>query len=335
MGSKTKTTVQSSGTQTVAPPSWTMPGISNAADKVTQALNELPGQQYQGNFVAQPNMGLVNGASQIYQNAAGQAGQLGQQVLSAANDTMGLQPLTTGTFQQAGAYDINPVISAATAPLFRQLTEGTLPGLRSAAIDAGAYSGDRAMSVLPGQAITETAARAQELGAQIGYQDFRDRETQRLQAYQTDQANALTAGQFNNSFALQRAQALPGLYGDGMNLITSGGDLLQGANALEMQAQQAQIDNALRQNEYSWKYPFQGLDIASALLSQLSGNYGTTTSNSNSTQTQSTGGLGSVVQGLAGLGMMAASIPTGGGATVGGNLMSSLFKKSAPAAGGK
>ena len=64
-------------------------------------------------------------------------------------------------------------------------------------------------------------------------------------------------------------------------------------------------------DQYNLEYPFRGLDIATGLLSQLSGNWGTTTKdyNEKTTQTQN-GGLGEVLKGVAGL----AGIAAGAGA---------------------
>jgi len=330
MGTKTKTTSTQQGTQTVAPPSWTMPGISDAAGRVTAAISSLPGQKYTGNFNALPNMELTNGAIDAYKGAAGQATAGAGQIEQAITGLNGVAPVTTGTFAPGAGYDLTGAIGAATAPLFRQLTEGTLPGLRSSAIDSGAYSGDRAMSVLPSAAIQSTAENAQNLGAQFAYQDYQANEARRLAAYQTDQSNALQAGTFNNTFALNRAQMLPDLLMQQMQLASGAGDLLAGAAGTQQQAEQAIINNDLAKNQYEWQYPFQGLDIASALLSQLSGGYGTTTSNSTGTQTQSTGGAGAIASGLLGAASLAASLPTGGaGATLGSSLMSKLFKKGA------
>lgn len=327
MGSKKTTETKSNQTTTVAPPSWTMPGIADASGRVINALNSLPGQQYQGDFVAQPNQGLINGAVNAYTGAAAQGQQNAAQLGQLAQGVGALPQITTGNYNVGSAYDINPAIQAATAPLFKQLTEGTLPGLRSAAIDSGAYSGDRAMSVLPSQAIQATAENAQNLAAQIGYQNYNDMEQRRLQGYTVDQGNALQAQQLNNAFRLQGASAQSDLLNEQMKMLTSGGDLYSAAAGTQQQAQQAGIDNALKQAQYSYMYPFQGLDIASSLLAQLSGNYGTTTSNGTQTQVQSTSGLGNVMQGVLGGASLLGSIPMGGGATLGGNLLSSLFKK--------
>lgn len=292
MGS-TKTTTQN-GTQTSAPPSWTMPGISDVASRVTGALNNLPGQKYVGDFVAQPNQGLTDQAIGAYTGAAGRVPGL---IDTLSNSMAHIQ--APRAYDLGGNYDINPAIDAATRPLFQQLTQQTLPGIKSSSLDAGAYTGDRAMGVIPGHAIGEAAQHAQDLGATIGYQDYQDRENRRLQAYGLDQGNDL-----------QAAGMLPGLSQNIMQLATGAGDLYKGAADIGAAADQAGINNALAKNQYDYQYPFQGLDIASSLLQQLSGNYGTTTSTG--TTTEKTGGLGSVVQGLSGVAALAASLYSGG-----------------------
>jgi hypothetical protein len=328
MGSKKKQTTTSNNTQTNAPPAWTLPGLTSTAGLVTDAVKQVQGVgPYTGDFTAQPNSGLVDAAMAGYTGAAGAVPGNLMQLQSISDRIKGVQPVTTGTYDVGGAYDVNPAISAATAPIFRQLTEGTLPGLRSAALDSGAYSGDRAMSVIPQAVIGQSLRDAQDVAATIGLQDYQAREARRLQAYGVDQANSLEAQQFNNNYALQSGQQLADLVNQDMMLRSSVGDLNQAALGLDMQRQQAGIDNDLQKYDASLKYPFRGLDIASALLAQLSGNYGTQTSNGTQTQVQTSSGLGNVVQGIAGLAGMIGSLPMGGGGSLGGQLLGSLFKK--------
>lgn len=325
VGQKSKQETKSNQTTTVAPPSWTMPGISAAAGKVTDALGAMPTSSYTGDFVAQPNKALTDQAVGAYTGAANTAGGWADYMSNMTKALGGASPVTTGTYQQGAGFDLNPVIQAAVSPLLKQLTEQTLPGIRSSALESGAYSGDRAMSLLPSMAASDTAVNAQNLGAQIGYQDYAMREAQRLAAYQSDQSNSLAAQQFNNNFGLASANAQSDLINQEMMLRASMGDLFSGAASTGTAADQAGINNALAKEQYNIQRPFQGLDIASALLAQLSGGYGTTTSNGTQTTTQSTGGLGSVVSGIAGLASLAGSFAMPGGGSLGGNLLGSLF----------
>lgn len=330
MGSKKTTKQESQQTTTAAPPSWTMPGIAEASGRVTQALGQtalIP--KYQGPFVAQPDMALVDKAKGAYVGAAEAIPAALQTLDNTTGELLGVRPVSTGRYDVGGAYDLTPAIEAATRPIFRQLTEQALPGLRSSAIESGAYSGNRSMDIAPAQLIAGALRDAQDTAATIGLEDYSQREARRLQGYQTDEANALEAARFNNTFSLNRAQLLPDLIDQGMKLRTSAGDLYGAANDLGTAAEQAGINDSMARYEYDLQYPFRGLDIASALLSQLSGNYGTTSSTGTQTTTQKTGGVGSVVSGLAGLASLAGSFAMPGGGTLGGKLLGSLFSKKA------
>lgn len=333
MGTKKTQKQTSQQTTTAAPPTWTLPGLQTAGAAVTNAMQQAQSTPiYNGPFVAQPNMDLVNAAKAGYKGAAA-AVPGAVQAIQGGIDSLGALPsVTTGSYNAGAAYDIAPAIQAATAPILRQLTEQTLPGLRSSAIESGAYSGDRAMSVVPEAVIGQAMRDAQDTAATIGLQDYSQREARRLAGYQTDQANSLEAQQFNNTMRQQIVSMLPDLINNQMLLRSSVGDLNSAALGLDTQAQQAQIDNALAANDNAIKAPFRGLDIASALLAQLSGNYGTTSSNGTQTSVQSSSGLGNVVQGLAGLAGMVGAFPVAGGGTVGGNFLGSLFKPAAKAA---
>jgi hypothetical protein len=262
MGSKT--TVETDSTRTAAPPSWTMPGISNAADKVTSALNQLPGVKYTGDFVAAPNQGLVDQAQGAYGTAASHSTDLGNYV------------------EQQIKQDPSAAIAALTHPIMQQLTQQILPGIKSSSLDSGAYSGDRAMSVMPTQAIGQSMESAQRVAEQYG---------------------------------IDRLKMLPDLTNNAMQLHTGAGDIYEGMNQLDTATRQSKINNDLAKNQYDWQYPFQGLDIASSLLAQLSGNYGTTTEKG--TQTTSTGGAGAIASGILGAASLASSFIPGVGAVAG------------------
>ncbi len=276
MGSTKKTETKENSTQTVAPPSWTMPGIADAASRVTGALDTLPGVKYGGDFIAQPNAALTQQTADAYTGAAAQSTDLSRYMLQ--------------QIQQ----DPRAAIEAAIHPVFKQLTEQVLPGIQSSAISSGAYSGDRANTILPGMAIRDSNESAQRIAAEIGE---------------------------------RRLQMLPEFANTSMGLSTGAGDLLAGANQVGMQGQQLGIDNELARQQYELQYPFQGLDMASALLARLSGNYGTTTRDGTSTQTQTTSGLGNIVQGALGAASLAGSLFAPGA----GMGLSSLFKTAAPA----
>jgi hypothetical protein len=327
MGTKKKVETKTNETRTVAPPSWTMPGISDVSGRVTTALNSLPKAGYAGDFVAQGDAGLTGQSQDAYKTAAGSSMDLSKILQAAAMGLSSMNPVSTGTYNPGAAFDINPVVQAATAPIWDQLNKQTMPGIRSSALESGAYSGDRAMSVVPGQVIGEAAEQAQRLAAQIGYQNYNDMEQRRLTGYQTDQGNALDAAKFNNTMQLNQTNSLPALFDQIIKQQGGAGSLFDVANQLGVQQEQQGINNALAKDQYAYTQPFAGLDIASNLLAQLSGNYGTTNSQGTNTQTTSSSGLGNVMQGVLGAASMIGSMPMGGpgAATLGSSLLGSLF----------
>lgn len=302
-----------------------------------------------------------------------------------------------------GGARLEGALTAATQPFIRELMQTILPGITSSAIEAGAYSGDRAMSVLPGQAIADTATRANEVTQGLAYQGFQSEEQRRLAAWQAMQEMGLAAAgqenEFNTNiwsgtndfnttlfdilagaesakFATQQGaataqggqlmDALTGMYGTNasamsnfnrdalagqeseranlgaagnmlMSMLQTGtakADLTQEMINAVLGQEQATIDNALARDNYDLTQPFRGMDIATQLLQQLSGNWGTQsgTTNSQSKTVEQTSGLGSVVQGLAGLALGGASLFGGGGALggLGGLLGSASAAKASP-----
>ena len=290
MGSKTKTTQQSNSTQTVAPPSWTMPGLQDVANQVTQAAAGLKGlPQYTGDFISTPN---YNAANSAYTTAAGTAGDMG-----------GVLDSTIHGYNPNAHYNLTGMFDAALHPLQDSLNS-TLGSIRTGAADAGAYSGSRAGAILPALAMKGYDQAAADALSKISYQDYNDQQNRNL----------------------QWDSLLPDLIASRMNTATGAGDLLTQVANNNAQMSQLDINNALAKNQWQYTSPFQGLDIATSLLDQLSQNWGTTSSNGTTTTTQKSGGLGNVVAGLTGLAGAALSLPMGGGASLGGNLLGSLFK---------
>jgi hypothetical protein len=317
----TRTTVNSSerGTTTAAPPSWTMPGISDAASRVTAALSNLPGERYTGDFTAAPDRGLIDRAVGSYTQAAGNGLRLQDQAMQLLQRQG--QPVNFQTqLPQDNGSALQPAINSAIHPVFQQLMEQVLPSIRSSALDSGAYSGDRAMSVLPTQAIENTTNAATRLAGELGFTDYTNRQQRALDAYGLDTARTLGTVQADTARAGQFSE----LADTAMRMGTGSGDIFASASALDAQQRQAVINNNLQRNEYNWQYPFQGLDTASNLLARLSGSYGTTTSERSGTQTTSTGGAGPILQGVLGAAALGASAfaPGVGG---GPSMVSSLF----------
>lgn len=339
MGSK-KTVIQdTSSKNTVAPPTFTAPGLVDVSQQVTDAARGLKDlTPYSGEQIALPNHDLVQQQIDAYQRTGESAGRLSGFIndrLAAAADPSFNTSLPGFNYDVGNATDtLNPAIASAIHPVFRQLTENILPGIRSSSLDSGAYSGSRATSVLPTQAIRDSNENAQRIAATLGYEDYQAREARRLSAHQSDQAAQLqgfgldTARQLGSGdLVTQRLAQLPGLSDAVLRLSASQGDLAGQANDVSTGATQAGINNALAKDTYATSRPFAGLDIASSLLAQLSGNYGTQDSVGHSKTVEKTGGLGPIVQGLAGIAALAAGVPGGAGALGG------LFGAGAGAAG--
>lgn len=343
MGGKTKTEQKSNSTQTVAPPSWTMPGIQAISDKVNAAANQ-PVPEYTGDFFAGAN---YNPAIAAYTGAATRAGGLTDYLDSTMRNFQAIKPeFQMSSLPSFSAYtpantdeQMRSAIGSEANAVTRAFMQQVMPGIRSSALDAGAYSGDRASAILPQLAMDDATRNIGEIASKYVYQNANanadralsawDSENNRmLGAFNADTERGLGAGQLGASQQQQFMAQLPDLVQSIMQMATGQGDILQTAAGLDQQQRQQGIDNALAQHTYDVQRPYEGLDLATALLTQLSGNYGTTNNKGQSTTTQTTGGLGSVVQGLAGIAGMAAGFPGGGG------MLSSLFKPKAAAAGG-
>lgn len=537
MSSKKKSTTTYDRTTTSAPPSWTMPGISDVSKRVTDALDTLPGERYTGDFVARPDQGMIDQIGNIWGATGDNAAKYADII---RNDAMGLGgPIDFGNRESFGgdlglptrpdldartpniapanpftSFDVQsrpdlwskaPVIGnapafksaeimdipdiqsylstadkpqfvrfdpreftpddggarlqaameAAQQPVFRQLTQQVLPSLRSSAIDAGAYTGGRAMNIEPGRALAEAATRANEITQGLAYEGYQSQEERDLKAWQADQAlrgemagmenefntnifdailgqraqglNAAMTGygirqgalsgaaemenRFNestygtrtnaeadlfrtlagaemegygtemgaladrarmaNEYAMGNremdigsamdifktltnadvsmygtdvgaavdrgrlmneaygleterglgtneaarldAGARSGLFNDSLGIQASQGDLLRQFLELQTGADQTGISNDLARDQYNLEYPFRGLDIATNLLTQLSGGWGTQHLDGTDSTVEKTGGLGEIVKGVAGLGMAGASLFGGGG----------------------
>lgn len=316
MGGKTKTTSTSNSTSTAAPPSWTAGGLQAIGDKVTQGV-KAGTPAYTGDFVAGADYGA---AMDAYNKAAGAAPGMADWIMQGANSWKPTQANFQAYNPTNTDAQLTSAISAASQPVIRNLMQSVLPSLKSSALDAGAYSGDRATALLPQLALDDASRNLNEITAKY--------------VYDNSQANAdrgLTAWQTENNFNMNNAQMLadqnlnylgmmPSLANGAMQMQTSAGDLLSQAAMLDQQQRQQQIDNALQQHQYQVMQPYEGLDIAASLLNQVGQGYGTTTQSGKQTQTQSTSGLGPILQGALGLAGGALSFPLSGGTTLAGSL---------------
>lgn len=317
---KTKNTTVTNQTQTAAPPTWTGPGLSEAANMVTAGLSQIPQSHYTGPMVATMDPAQLAAITAGYTNTAQTAGQMTdflQGMLPGLNQGMTFNTqLPDTSYSLAPRQELDSVINASIDPVMRQLQNNILPGITNSALDAGAYSGDRAMNVLPTEAIRNATESMQRIASQLGYEDYQNYENRRLQAYgmttQASQQNYALENQRQQQEAALRMQQM-GMAPDFVNAIlhtqASGADLLKMAADLETQQQQAGINNAVGMDQYASQAPFMGLDTATQLLTALSGGWGTQTMQGKTTQTTQQPLAGQLIQGAIGLGSMAAGFP--------------------------
>lgn len=323
MSSKKVQTTKQSSTQTAAPPSWTAPGLEQTAGMVTGGLSQIPTEHYSGQQVAYMTPEQQAGIQGAWGETADLAGYytdwMGEQLptLTApwdwSTDLGGLQAYDVGSL-----YDVQPVINASLTPVYRQLTEQVLPGISSSALDAGAYTSDRAMGVLPMQAITAYSREAADIATQIGYQNYLDYENRRLAAWQAWQDDILGAYSAESERGLGQQSINQGNLG-AINDYVSGilrnsasvGDLLNMSAGLGVANEQASINDALARDKYASYSPFLGLDQATQLLMNLSGGYGTETLDGTSrTVNKTTGPMEAIKAGI-GIASMIAGAVTG------------------------
>jgi hypothetical protein len=328
MSSKKTSKTSSNQTSTSAPPSWTQPGLEAVSGMVTGALGDIPQTHYSGPQVAYMDPGSLGAIQGAWGDTANQANYysnwMGEQMGPLTSMWDFQSELPTGSFNMGSMHDVNPVINAALHPVYEQLTQQILPGIQSSSLDSGAYTGDRAMSVLPQSALSDYSDSATRTAAGIGYENYRDFENRRLAAWSGDQDRMLGGYNAETARGLGAEQNQMGMMSS-INDYVSGilrnsasvGDLLNMSAQLGVTNEQAMINDILAQDQYASYSPFMGLDQASNLLAQLSGNYGTQTSSGTAKTTEKTGGLGEWVKGAIGLASVAAAPFTGGASLAG------------------
>lgn len=318
----TQKTVQDQ-TQTAAPPSWTAPGLIDAASMVTQGLQQIPTTHYSGPMVATMDPAALQNIMSAWNataaNAGGLAATMQGRVGDLANPYAYQTQLPDTSYSLAPRQELDNVIAASIDPVRRQLMEQILPSMTSSALASGAYSGDRAMSVLPGQALQQFGETAGDIAARLGYEDYQNYENRRLQAYgmQTQAAQGNYALEdARHELDLRQLSMLPDYVNAILHTQGAQGDLLSMAAQLEQAQRQAAIQDAVGRDQYASQAPFMGLDTASQLLAMLSGRYGTTDmhGNSTTTTTQSQPIGMQLLQGALGVGSMIAGMPGGLGA---------------------
>jgi hypothetical protein len=272
---------------------------------------------YGGDFVATPGA-LQQSVIPAYQAAAATAGSLIDPARQAALQTNWQMPEFAGPGTEAGtqgfaSYDMNaiqPVIEAAMAPYMRQLTEQILPGMQSAGIESGAYSNDRAMAVMPQQALRDTSRMAAEVGAGIGFQDFQSQQQRALEAFGLNTQRGLGTADVLST----RLSLYPELLDNIMRMSAGQADLTEQAAGYDTAMRQAELNNQIARDTYAMQAPFRGLGEAAQLYGTFAP-YGTQNlsgrTNTTSTTTQSQPLAGQILQGAMGVGSMLMGMPGG------------------------
>lgn len=336
MGSKKKTKTKSSSTTEQKPLEMVMPGYGMIASGVEKGLGDIQNVDYTGDFLAQAG-DLQNQLPGVYQNAGNTVGNLIPQAqdfitMGGQMPTFGDSPLLSSGMQSFGGTNpegMQGAVNAAIHPYMQQLTQNILPSLQSAGIESGAYGGSRSQQTIPLMAIQDAGESAQRVAAALAYEDFKGQQDRILQGYGLSterglgEADALTG----------RLGVMPGMFNTIGGLAGQQADFAALASQADLGNRQLAIDNDLKQFQYDMTRPFMGYDVAANILGGMTQGYGTTNTNSKSTTTEKTGGVGNVVAGLGGLAMAAAGLPMGGGASLGGQMLGGLLGKGAGSAG--
>jgi len=295
---------------------------------VTSALGQIPTTHYSGQQVAYMSPEEQAAIQAAWGNTAGLAGDytsyMGERLPELTDLWDWESQLPTASFNMGSLQDVDPVIQAALNPVYRSLTEQLLPGISSSSLQSGAYTGDRAMGVLPESVIQDYSREASDIATQIGYQNYMDYENRRLNAWQGDQDRLLGGYVAETQRGLGQNASQTDMMGAEADYISnilrnsaSVGDLLNMSSQLGVSNSQAAINDALARDQYASYSPFMGLDQAAQLLTMLSGDYGTSTLQGKTTTKEKTGGLGEWVKGAIGIGSMIAGIPGMGMAPTG------------------
>lgn len=322
---KTKSSSTTAQTQTAAPPTWTQPGLEQTAGMVTGALGQIPTEHYSGQQIAYMSPQELAAITDSWGATGENAGDLSAWMQGYLPQLMEGGPqfstsLPTDSYDMGDRQQLEGVINASIDPVMQQLLNTILPGIQSSALASGAYSGDRAMKVLPTQAIDNATESMQRIAAQLGYEDYQNWENRRLSAWQSDQDRLLAGygadtarGLGTSADELARLGLMPDMVNSILRTQASEGDLLRMAAELGISTEQAQINDALAQDAYASTSPFMGLDQATALLTALSGGWGTQNmtgqTDSKSTTTTKQDPFSQVLQAAMGVGSMALGFP--------------------------
>jgi hypothetical protein len=222
------------GSTTTTGPSPEQRRILNMQMGYARQMEGLGDQQfYGGSTLAERDAASVQGL-EAQRGAAGSAGALADTAADRFQDAMAYDPMND---PRTGEY-----LDALTNPMMKQFNEETIPGLNTAAVNAGAFGGDRA-------ALLKSSA-AGELASSIG-----DTRTKALQGM-VDANRAYQGDMFSQLGSLQDASL-------------KGSQILRDVGAGYEGYDQAEIDAARERFEFEQDAPRQSLRDASSMLSGI------------------------------------------------------------------
>jgi len=205
------------------PPSFQQPFVEQTLGEAQRLFQQGGPSAYPGQTVANFTQNQIEGQQSQADAARNLLPQYQQQL-------QGLFESFQQPSQDSGV--LNNAITAATNPLYRQLTESILPQLGTEAAGVGGFGGSR-QSLGQGQAVRGTQEAAGDVGSRLAFDFYNQGENRRLQS----------AGLIP---ALNQGAQLPG-------------QVLQGIGDTQQGFDQALIDDAKARYGYQANLPYQNL----------------------------------------------------------------------------
>ena len=266
-------------TQITEPPKFLKPFLTRVAEEAETAFDLTPRGGFQGDILAPIDPRQLEALSAQEEIARGLGPDFGQPVQDIAalqaqrvlsGDILG-QSGEEFAFQPQSA-DLAGVISAALDPVQERLLEQIIPGIQSAAIEAGAFGGTR-QDVLTQQALREFGRTATDVTAELTFKDLARTEDQRLQDLISRR------GLIPDLERAQQTAALttPDLITAGLQQQLVPSELLGGVGASGRAIEQELLNAALQQFNIQTTTPFAGLSEFSDLLTGIPGGVSSTT----------------------------------------------------------
>lgn len=239
MGSKKTHTY---GTQTNTPWAEASPYYPDLYKQGQEAMQSNQNNVYTGDFVAQPNNAMRQGAG-LLEGVAGALPNYSGDVTRNLSDVLSGKYLNLET----NPY-LMPALQASMKPVTDQFMQQVLPGINDAAISAGAYGGAR-----------------QDLAQNIAVDTFG-----------RTQNDAVTKVAYDNYLReLERMLNPAATVDSAVGALNAPGKQLLAAGGIQQGFDQAMIDNNMKKFQYSQTAPWQGLTEFSNLLT--AGGFGTKT----------------------------------------------------------